>query len=104
MPNYVEISDEGAALTAAGELSALGLRLNDQSVPPEPVWGDDEFGQTMREQYEKDNVPADTMDEKPVLSERLTEIGGGTTSAVTLAVTQELLNQVDIDEVHAPEV
>jgi hypothetical protein len=104
MPNYVEISDEGAALTAAGELSALGMRLNDQSAPPEPVWGDDEFGRTMLEQYEKDNVPTDTIAEKPTLSRRLTEIGDGTTSAVALATTQELLNQVDIDGVHAPEI
>jgi hypothetical protein len=104
MPNYVEVSDEGGALTAAGDLSALGVRLNDQSLPPEVVWGDDEFGQTMREQYEKDSVPEDTLDEKPKLGRRLTEIGDATTGAVSLATTQELLNAIDIDGVHAPEV
>lgn len=104
MASYVEVSDEGGALTAAGQLSSLGIQLDDQSLPPQVVWGDDDFGRTMVEQYSKDNIPWDTMGEKPKLGRRLTEIGDATTGAVTEATTQELLNAVDIDGVHAPEV
>jgi hypothetical protein len=104
MPNYVEVNDEGAALTAAGELSALGPRLDDKSLPDQVVWGDDKFGQAMLEQYSKDNIPWETMQEKPKLGGRLTEIGNATTGAVTEATTQDLLNTVDMEGVQAPEV
>jgi hypothetical protein len=104
MVDYVEISDEGAAMSAAGQLSELGGRLDDQNPPPQVVWGDDRFGTTMLESYNKENIPWETLGEKPKLGRALTRLGDRTTAALTEASNQELLNAVDISEVQAPDV
>lgn len=104
MPNYVEVNDEGAARSSASQLSSLGQRLDDKSLPPEVVWGDDEFGQTMREAYQQGDIPTEALDAKPGLGEELNQLGEATIAAVTELTTQELTNAVDIDNIQPPTV
>lgn len=104
MSNYLEISDEGAATSSAGQLAELGSRLNDASTPPAVEWGDDDFGNRMRTQYYEKNIVIDALTEKGTLGGRLGELGNGTVAAVTEASNQELVNVLDLNKVQTPEV
>ena len=103
MPRFVAVNDEGGAISAASLLSSLGSELDDQSQPPEVVWGDDQYGRIMQDAYNDRNLPQNTIDEKPKLGRRFTEVSDATTRAVTDFTTQDLLNAVDIDGVQPPE-
>lgn len=104
MGSYVEVNDEGAAIAAASELSSIGGRLDDQSVPPQVEWGDDRFGRAMIQRYNHGDLPAKAMDEKHILGRRLTKLGDATTRAVNEITIQDALNTADLSRVQVPEV
>lgn len=109
MVSHVELNDEGAARTAARQLTSRGDQLNDGAWAPFVDFGDDRMGDTMREQYfasvgNGSSLPVECMTAKKELGERLGEIGEATTEALAELDTQERVNAGDIDRVLPPDV
>lgn len=89
MFSWVEVTNDGAARAAAGALSDLGEQIGgDSTDPPEPVWGDDEFGAEMLAKYPRDIV-ADCLSEKRKLGTALSSVGSGAAAAVAGTMEQD---------------
>lgn len=107
MVSHVELSDEAAARTAARALAAQGDRLGDSSGPPCANFGDDKFGDRMREEYfgtagDSVSLPEECRSEKQKLGDRLSELGEKTTEALAELETQEEDNAGSIHRAPTP--
>jgi hypothetical protein len=105
MSTYVELNDEGAARQAAQRLIELGSDLTSGDIPPTVEWGDDDYGDQMREAYYKPiaegeyagwSVPALALHARWDLAEKYRKLSEGLDKVVNLGVVQEGQNYQDI--------